>query len=348
MTFPFRRPPRLREGDTVAVVSISGGAASLFPGVYELGLRNLERRFGLRVKEYPTARAEGRFLYENPIRRAEDVNAAFADPDVKAILSAIGGDDSVRILPHLDADAIQSNPKVLMGFSDFTTLLIYANQVGLVTFHGPAVMAGFSQLASLSPDFSDHIQEILFRPAPTYVYRPYSHFSDGYPDWGVSANLGQINERRSSTGWTWLQGDSIVTGHLTGGCADALEFLKGTPHWPASTYWDGAVLFLETSEEKPLPHQVQRWLRNYGSQGILDRIVALLIGRPRGYSPKEKQDLDERIRRVVATEFGKADLPIVTNLDFGHTDPQLVLPLGVPVEVNCRGRTLRLLGPAVA
>lgn len=344
----FRRPPKLIAGDTVAVVSISGGAAALFPRVYELGLRNLERYFRLRIKEYPTARAEGNFLYENPIRRADDVNAAFADDEVRAVISTIGGEDSVRILPHLNPEAIRSHPKILMGYSDFTTLLAYGSQLGLVTFQGPAVMAGFSQLASLSPLFANHIEELLFHPAPTYSYRPYDHYSDGYPDWGVPANLGKVKKRKKSTGWNWLQGDSVVRGRLFGGCADVLEFLKGTPFWPAASFWDGMVLFLETSEEKPSPRQVQRWLRNYGMQGILDCIVALLIGRARQYSAEEKRELDVRVKRVVAEEFGKKDLPIVTNMDFGHTDPQLILPLGALIEVDCREKALRLLEPAVS
>ena len=344
----FRRPPKLKEGDTVAVVSISGAAPNLFPSVYELGVRNLERRFNLRTKEYATARADAKFLYENPKRRADDVNKAFADDEVSAIISTIGGEDSVRILPHLDREAIRSHPKVLMGYSDFTTLLTYCNQLGLVTFHGPSVMAGFSQLDSLPPLFANHLEELLFQPRLSYEYRPYDSYSEGYPDWGIPANLGKVKRPKRSTGWTWLQGDSKARGRLFGGCADVLEFLKGTPFWPTANFWDGTLLFLETSEEKPSPSQVQRWLRNYGIQGILDRIVALLIGRARSYSAKEKATLDACVMNVVAKEFGRTDLPVVTNVDFGHTDPQFVLPLGVMAEVDCRTKTLRLREPAVS
>jgi muramoyltetrapeptide carboxypeptidase LdcA involved in peptidoglycan recycling len=343
----FRKPERLRRNDAVAVLSPSKGNPSRFPQVYELGIRNLEEKFGLRVKEYPTARADATFLYRNPKKRAEDVNNAFADEEVKAIIATIGGDESVRILPHLDREMIRDHPKILMGYSDVTTLLTYCTQLGLVTFHGPMIMAGFSQLNSLPTAFTDHITEVLFKPQPTYAYQRYDVYSDGYPDWANTTNLGKVNEPRSNPGWTWLQGNSCVRGELFGGCIEVLDFMKGTVYWPSPNFWEGKILFLETSEEKPSPTSVERWLRNYGMQGVFDKISALLFGRARDYSELEKKHLDSLIVSVVAKEFNQTDLPIVTNMDFGHTDPQFILPLGITAEIDCLSKRFRLLEPPV-
>jgi muramoyltetrapeptide carboxypeptidase LdcA involved in peptidoglycan recycling len=126
-----------------------------------------------------------------------------------------------------------------------------------------------------------------------------------------------------------------------------LEFLKGSPHWPDERFWNDRVLFLETSEDKPSVSQVRAWLFNYGVQGAFDRLAALLVGRARAYSDAEKAALDETIVDVVVGQFGADALPIVTNMDFGHTDPQWVMPLGVPAEVDCVMRTFRLLESAV-
>ncbi len=344
----FTKPPRLKRGDTVAVLSPSGAAPHRFPTVYERGLRTLEERFGLRVKEYPTARAGTETLAKHPEARAEDVNRAFADEDVQGIIASIGGDDSLRILPHIDRAAIRAHPKVLMGFSDTTTLLTWCNQLGLVTFHGPSVMAGFSQLDALPPQFRDHIREMLFDPPPTLEYRSYGRYSDGYPDWRNPENLGKVNPPRGDAGWHWLQGSGAARGPLYGGNIEVLEWLKGTRFWPDPGFWDGKILFLETSEEVPSPLAVRRWLRNYGLQGILGRIAAILFGRARGYSDAQKRELDEVLVSVVAEEIGRTDLPIVSNLDFGHTDPQFILPLGAKAEVDCGRRSLRLLESAVA
>lgn len=111
------KPNRLQKGDTVAIVSPSLGLPSIFPLIYESGLKALEN-LGLKIKEYPSVRKEMDFLYRNPEFRAKDINEAFADPEVKAIIASIGGDDSVRILPFLDLELIKKNPKMIMGYSD--------------------------------------------------------------------------------------------------------------------------------------------------------------------------------------------------------------------------------------
>lgn len=343
----FIKPERLKPGDTVAVISPSWGGPATFPHIYDNGLMVLREEFGLIVKEYPTARAEAETLYANPQMRAEDVNRAFADPTVKAIIASIGGDDSVRILPYLDAGVIKANPKILMGYSDPTTLLTYANRLGLVTFHGPTIMAGFSQLRSWPRSFAEHLRTLLFDAPDTYAYHPYKVWSEGFPDWSDPANTGKINPLRpNDEGWQWLQGDSVATGALFGGCIDVLEFLKGTVYWPKPGFWQDKLLFLEMSEDKPSPTHIKYFLRNYGMQGIFDKISGLLFGRPRDYPAEEKARLTETILSVVATEFGRPDLPVVATMDFGHTDPQLILPLGIRAEVDCQNRTFRLIESA--
>jgi len=101
-------------------------------------------------------------------------------------------------------------------------------------------------------------------------------------------------------------------------------------------------------EEKPSPTYVERWLRNYGMQGVFEQISALLLGRAMRYSDEEKKKLDSLILSVVAKEFNQTELPIVTNMDFGHTEPQFILPLGITAEVGCRNKRFRLLEPAVS
>ncbi len=343
----FVKPRRLREGDTVAVVSPSGAAPHRFPAVYERGLRTLETAFGLRVREYPSTRADAATLARNPRMRAEDVNRAFADDGVQGILASIGGDDSLRILPYLDPKLPRLHPKILLGFSDTTTLLTWANQAGLVTFHGPSVMAGFSQLEALPPSFAEHVRDVLFRARPSLDYRPFGTYSEGYPDWAVPQNVGRVNPPHEDAGRHWLQGQTRARGRLFGGNLEVLEWLKGTRFWPPEDFWDGTLLFLETSEEVPPALAVRRWLRGYGLQGIFDRVAGVLFGRPRGYSDAQKQELDAVLVSVIAEELGHPDLLVVSNLDFGHTDPQFLLPLGIEAEVDPGARTFRLREPAV-
>jgi muramoyltetrapeptide carboxypeptidase LdcA involved in peptidoglycan recycling len=342
-------PARLRPGDTIGVVSPSWGGPACFPHVFDLGLNNLRSEFGVKIKEFPTARMSDEELRRNPRARAKDINAAFADPEVHAIISSIGGDDSLRILPYLDEDLIRRNPKIIVGFSDTATLLTYINhRLNLVTFNGPSVMAGFAQLRHLPPAFARHIRKILMEPAPTHDYAPFGTWTDGYVDWGTSGYDGEVKSLQpNDQRWQWLQGEGVAEGRLFGGCIEVLEFMKGTQFWPPSEFWSGRILFLETSEDKPSVSFIRYWLRNYGVQGVFDQITSLLIGRPMKFTPEEKQALYQDIVEVVAEEFGRPDLAIVANMDFGHTDPQWILPLGVQAEVDCEQRTFRLLEAAV-
>ena len=333
---------RLKKGDTVAIVSPSWGGPSMFPHIYESGIEALES-LGLKIKEYPSARKDANFLYNNPEFRAKDLNDAFVDPEVSAVITSIGGDDSVRILPFLDVELIKNNPKIFLGYSDTTTINSYLNQAGLVTLNGPSIMAGFSQWNSLPPAFQKHVQEMLFENPENYEYKAYDTYSNGYPDWSDVANVGKVQTPIQNHGWNWLQGEGAIQGEIFGGCIEVLEMMKSTKFWPGEDFWSGKILFLETSEDKPTPDMVKCMLRNYGVQGIFSKISALLICRPRDYSEEEKAQLDKLVLNVVRIESKNEKLPIVTNMDFGHTDPQWILPLGIRAEIDCENKTFKLL-----
>ena len=318
----------------------------MFPHVFDQGIAVLRDRFGLLIKEFPTARMSAAELAANPQRRAEDLNAAFADQSVSAIFVSIGGDDSARILQYLDPELIRANPKILIGYSDTTTQLVFCHDLGLVTFYGPSVMAGFAQLLNF-PETEAHIRKMLFEPDDKTDYQPFPLWSNGYAKWSEPKNAGRVAKLHPHDGWSWINGSGIWSGKLFGGCLETLEVLKGTSHWPASEYWNDRIVFLETSENKPSIAQIRDWLFDYGVQGVFERAAGLLIGRARDYSSDEKVKFNEMILETVVKQFGARDLPIVTNLDFGHTDPQWILPLGVEAELNCERQTFRLLEPAV-
>ncbi len=230
-----------------------------------------------------------------------------------------------------------------MGYSDTSALTTYLNQLGLVTFNGPSVMAGFSQWNSLGSKFQKHISDFLFSNFEQTIYPTFDFYVNGYPDWSDQSNLGKIKETFSNDGCHWLQGKSIASGELYGGCIEVLEFMKSTDFWPKNDFWDEKIFFLETSECKPSIDQVKWMLRNYGMQGVFDRVSALLLGRARDYSDEEKKQLDEAIVQIVKGEFKNDQLCIVSNMDFGHTDPQWILPLGIKAEVDSRSQTFKLL-----
>lgn len=338
----YKKPRKLEPGDTVAIVSPSWGGPSVFPHVYENGLEVLTE-WGLRIKEFPTARMDASYLRENPQIRAKDINHAFADPEVKAIFASIGGDDSIRVLPFLDKHTMASNPKILMGYSDTSTLHVFSSLLGLVSFYGPSIMAGFSQMENLPATFKQHVREMLFETKTQYEYKPYKQYCDGYLDWSNKANLGKTNPIKTDNGWHWLQGKTKVQGELFGGCIEVLEMMKATDFWPVKDFWKEKIFFLETSEEKPSLSYIAHILRNYGMLGVFHQINGFIFSRARDYVDDEKKKLEEIIMTIITKEFGKTDLPIIANFDVGHTDPQLVLPLGVKTEIDCQTKQIRLV-----
>ncbi|KAB2908465.1 MAG: hypothetical protein F9K30_23475 [Dechloromonas sp.] len=166
--------------------------------------------------------------------------------------------------------------------------------------------------------------------------------------WNDPAN--QVRKRRltTSTGWRYLQGTGKVTGNLIGGCVEVLDWLRGTVLSPQAHQFEKAILFLETSEEGLPPHALERTLRVYAAMGLLQKLSGILVGRPGGQVPIETfSDYDNAILRVVAEEEGLTHLPIVTNMDFGHTDPMFVLPYGVRAQIDCDQQRFDILESAV-
>jgi muramoyltetrapeptide carboxypeptidase LdcA involved in peptidoglycan recycling len=149
-------------------------------------------------------------------------------------------------------------------------------------------------------------------------------------------------------GWNYLQGEGARRGHLVGGCLEVLDWLRGTDVWPDLETWQDAILFIETSEGAPSPARVLRILRALAAMGILKRLAGILFGRPGGGVPLERfQEYDGVLLQVVADEEGLAGLPIVTGMDFGHTDPMFVLPYGVEAEIDFDRRQFAITDSAV-
>jgi len=335
------KPPRPQPGSVAAILSPSWAGPASAPGVFEAGLRILRERFGFRTKEFPTTRESAAFLDRHPEARARDFNAAFADPEVDLVIAAVGGSDAVRLLPYLDLPLILAHPKPLLGFSDATAYLTWLNLQGLVTYYANSVMSGFAQIEEFPEAVAWHHQWFA---GEVPSLEPFPGWGPGHRDWGKAAPP----DRRPNPGFFWAQGTEPRRGRLWGGCFEVLEMLKGTPYWPSRDFWPGRVLFLETSEEKPSPRQVLYWLRNYGAQGVFDQISALWIGRAKDYSEGENAELRRVVKGVVAEEWGAEALPIVMDLDFGHTDPRWALPLGIEVLTDPQNRRLAFLEPPFA
>ena len=344
------KPKKLVSGDTVAAVSTSWGGPSVIPYRYEIGKKQFEETFGLRVVEMNHTLKPAKWVRENPKARAEDLMAAFLDPSIKAIISTIGGEESIRILPYLDFEVIRQNPKIVLGYSDTTITHLACFKAGIVSFYGPSFMAGFAENKGIFPYLANSIRKTLFESGTIGEIKPNAEgWTVEHLSWQDPANQSKKRKLNPPALWKLLQGEGIAQGHLLGGCAEVLEFAKGTSLWPTLDQWKGAIFFLETSEEAPSPMLVERWLRNYGSQGILQSLAGMIVGRPGGnVSERDFDAYDEVITKVVSEELGLTTLPIMTRMDFGHTDPIFTIPYGIRAQINCEAKTFSILEKAVS
>lgn len=343
------KPRKLQPGDTVAAITLSWGGPGTYPHRYEAGKQQLQDEFRLRVIETPNALRDADWLYDNPKARADDLMSAFADPSIKAVISTIGGDDSIGILPYLDLEVIRSNPKIFMGYSDTTITHMACFKAGLVSFYGPAMMAGFAENVEMFPYMVDSVHRSLFSSMPIGEIKPHiGGWTAEILDWANPDNQARKRTLAPSTGWKFIQGEGVWQGHLLGGCLEILDFLRGTEFWPESTAWENAILFLETSEDAPPPNALKYALRSYASMGILRKLSGILFGRPGGdISPERFKEYDEIFHQVITQEEGLSELPVIAHMDFGHTDPMFVLPYGIKAKIDCDTREFAILENAV-
>jgi muramoyltetrapeptide carboxypeptidase LdcA involved in peptidoglycan recycling len=325
----------LQAGDIVAAVSLSWGGAGdeKLLWRYEQGKQRLEQQFGLHVVEMPNTLKGSQYVYNHPEKRAEDLMLAFQDDSIKGIFSCIGGDESIRLLPYIDFDVIRNHPKVFMGYSDTTVTHMMCLKAGLSSFYGPSILAEFAENIAMHDYTAKWIRAALFNNHPLGVIEPSDVWTSERLAWSEENKHTARPLHHCPGAYELLQGGGVAQGRLIGGCIEVLEMIKGTSLWPTDDMWQGSLLFLETSEEKPTPAMVERWLRNYGSQGILHRINGILWGKP--YDNLYYDEYKKVIHKVVAGELGLSNLPILYNLNFGHTAPMTVLPYGALAQIDC-------------
>ncbi len=332
-------PSKPKPGDRVAIVSPSAGLPGLFPRPYELGLRRLRDDFGLVPVEYPTTRVMG----AAPADRAADLHAAFADPTITAVITSIGGDDQITVLRHLDAELMRANPKLFFGYSDNTNVLAYLHSLGIAGCYGGAVMTAFGRSAAMHPVTAASLRAALFTSGPYELPQVWAYSDVDQPEWVDPEFDTREPPQLPCDGWSWHNADRVVEGESWGGCLEIVSWLLMADRavGPPERY-TGGVLLLETSEEMPSSDEVYRVLRNMGERGLLQQFPAALIGRAKGWSIDRRTTPAERAayvagqRQAVLHAFGEyaPDTMIVFDVDFGHTDPQVVIPYGGRVRVD--------------
>lgn len=331
-------PPKARPGDKVAVVSPSFAAPGVAPALHEQAMHRLREVTGLVPVEYPTTRRLGASAPD----RAADLNAAFGDPEIRAVLATIGGEDQITVVPHLNADLVRADPKPFLGYSDNTNLLSWLWTNDVAAFYGGSTQVHLGPGPGVDPCHQACLRAALLTGERLEITDP-GESEDLGKEWSDPAALTEYGDREPTEPWTWAGPEHSVSGRTWGGCLEVIQWILTAGRFPADPgVLEGAILLVETSEEIIAATEFGWIMRSLGERGLLAAVDAVLVARPPASSLDKHPTAAERAahrdeqRDVAIDVVGRynADAVVCVGVPFGHTRPQWILPYGGEITVD--------------
>lgn len=335
----------------VAIVSLSSGILGEDFVEFEknIGHKRLED-FGLNVKYMPHALSGLDYIKAHPEKRALDLLDALRDPDIDMILCAIGGDDTYRLLPYLfENDELKkaASDKIFLGFSDTTINHFMFHKVGMSTFYGQAFLPDLCELATdMLPYTKKYFQELITTGTiqeitPSDVW--YEERTEFSPE-----KVGTSAPSHPNKGFELLQGPATFSGKILGGCIDSIyDIFDGERYedmpvlcskyhlFPDAKDWEGRIILLETSEEKPSPEKYKKALEYIKSAGVFDAVSGVLVGKP------QNENYADEYKKLLVEVIDNPEIPILFNVNIGHATPRCIIPFGVEAVVDANAQIIR-------
>lgn len=329
---------------TVGIISLSCGILGEDSVQHEvkIGIERL-KKFGLNVKFMEHSRKGLSYISEHPEKRAEDLINAFKDDSIDMILCAMGGDDTYRLLPYLfDNDELKEavKQKIFLGFSDTTMNHLMLHKLGIKTFYGQSFLA---DLCELDTDMLPYTKKYFFeliRTGKISKIEPSDVWYEERKDYSVDA-IGTKRVMHNDNGFVLLQGKSVFSGKILGGCiesiydifdsnyhSDSVEVCQKYQLFPKLDDWKDKILLVETAEGASAPGEYRKMVNALKKSGIFNVLSGVIVGKPIDnlYAEEYKQILIEVI--------DDPNLPIVFNINIGHATPRAIIPFGVKATVD--------------
>ena len=329
------KPTRLKRGDTIGFFSPSSAATAWAPNRFARAKAYLAAQ-GFALKAGSLTGERDHWRSGSIAARAEELNALIRDPEVRCIMSVIGGSNSNSLLPYLDYEALRRDPKILIGYSDVTALLLGIHaQTGLVTFYGPALVASFGELPPLVDETLAAFLAICGAGERTLPHRlpTPTHWTEERLDWEQQTRAKQCQPNRLIS-----VGSGRVRGRLIGGNLNTLAGIWGSPYMPPIE--TGDILLLEDSLMSA--ETVERSFAHLKLCGVFERIGALVLGKHELF---DGQGSGKRPLDILLEQVGEPRFPILAEFDCAHTHPMLTVPLGIEAELDLDAQRLSLCEP---
>lgn len=326
------KPIRLIKGQNLGIIALSTPAQNLKKEFRERAYKRIQEQFGVNIIEASNLDVINGHSAGSIKERVKSLHDFFKRKDIHAIMSFWGGLNTHQILEYLDYDLIKNNPKILIGYSDTTTLLsAITHKTGLITFNGPAVVTYAKPI--VPNETQDCISQLLVSPEKNYIYPVSKIFSDN-KWWDEDKMLFDKNPGLS------IFQKGKAEGLIVGGNIGTLLLLAGTPYWPNMK---NKILFIEDDESTNVA-TIDRFFTQLRHMGVYEQISGLVIGRfPRCVGFTEKDSLN----MILKDALKGYKFPVITEFDMGHTDPILTIPLGAKVHIDANKGSVTLLESVV-
>lgn len=325
------KPKALQYGSTLGVIA-SGNPITLCNDANITRSYNFLREKGFRIVEAECCRKNVGHTAGTIQERVDALHQFFLDPEIDAILTFWGGYNTHQLLEYLDYDLIRNNPKILLGYSDVTSMHIaISSYTGLVTYSGPAAITFAKPVV---PDFTwSYFEKTLINPVDKLQIIKSDKFSDN--KWW------EDDEMHFDTTPEWsVFRKGVATGRILAGNGGTLLLLAGTKFWPD---FENSILFLE-EDEVETSRTIDRIFTQLRHIGVFEKILGLVIGRFSRAVNFTKEDSFEMILEDVLKGY---NFPVITGVDFGHTDPLITIPNGIMCKVDTTDKTITFLEKAV-
>lgn len=321
----------LKYGDTIGIFSPSTPITAICKKRYRRGKSFLESK-GFIIKEGTLTNKRDYYRSGTIKERAEELNELIRDPEVRCIMSTIGGMNSNSLLPYIDYDAFKKDPKIIIGYSDVTAILFAIYQkTGISTFYGPAIVSSFGELEPFNEMTYRYFEDICMKNNDNYTYEMPEFWTDEYINWEEQDR----SKENYNNKWITIK-EGKVEGRLIIGNLNTMMGFYGSQYMIDIN--EGDILFIEDSLKDAAT--IERAFSLLKVNGVFDKIGGLILGKHELF---EDQETNRKPYEILEEVIGEYDFPFLAEVDCCHTHPMFTMAIGKRIQLDSTNKIINII-----
>lgn len=323
---------KLKKGDSIGIFSPSSPITYSCPKRFERAKKYLQDK-GFKIVEGDLTGKCDFYRSGNIEERAKELNDLIRNPEIKCIMSTIGGMNSNSILPYIDYEAFKKNPKIVIGYSDVTAILLAIyEKTGVTTYYGPALVASFGELPPFVNDTYDYFKEVVMDKIkiPHGIEIP-QYWTDEYINWETQDRSKEVKENN----WITVY-EGVARGRVIGGNLNTMQGIWGSQYMPEIK--DGDILFIEDSLKDAAT--IERSFSLLKLNGVFDRVSGIILGKHELF---DDLNTGRKSYEILLEVLGDKRLPFIADFDCCHTHPMITLPIGCQIELDSTNKKVSII-----